>query len=342
MRTSCLLVSTFLLGAVGLAGPARATGNTCPGDPGYVLTLPETVTIGQSFTTCIEAPAGSVAFVLVSGESGMLQTPYGPLCLGLPLLTIWPVVLPAGGVLCLDHAVPCDYPVDGVTAHFQFAAVGPGAGQVGLSNSASLMDKGFCIAPGNFYTFTQGGWGTQCSGNNPGCFRDANFAGAFPLGLILGDQDGDDDDGHSALVLTSSLAVEKFLPSGSTAGALDADHVNPTGKTSAGVFAGQLAAAKLNVGFDDAGSFDALKGQVDMKLGDLVYASGVHPALLGKSVRDVVALCDQAISGELAEPFDVDADLLGDVLFSDLNTALTVLNENFDDGTTNGGHLKLP
>jgi FkbM family methyltransferase len=44
---------------------------------------------------------------------------------------------------------------------------------------------------GQFTTFTQGGYGTSCNGNNPGCYRDANFAGAFPNGLVIGTHDGE-------------------------------------------------------------------------------------------------------------------------------------------------------
>jgi hypothetical protein len=172
--------------------------------------------------------------------------------------------------------------------------------------------------------------------------RDANFDTVYPGELVMGDPDGDDADGVFALVLTSSLAVEKFLPSGTPAGALDQDVVDPTSPTSAGILAGTLTAARLNVDFDDAGVFDSMKGQVAVKLGDLLYSGGVHPALIGMSVRDVLDEAEVAISGAEAEPFDVDGDLIGDVMFSDLSTALTVLNENFDNGTVNEGNLKLP
>lgn len=335
-------IAALLAGTAALAAPARATD--CPGNPGYVLSLPATVGLGQTFTTCLEAPAGSLAFVMISPEPGPYMTKFGPLCVGVPFFNVWPILVPETGAVCVDHFVACDDSYDGVTGYFQFVAVGPQPGQVGLSNGASLtaMDTGSCLPPGSFYTYTQGGWGTNCSGNNPGCFRDAHFPEAFPQGLVLGDADGDDADGHFALVLTSSSAVAAFLPAGGTAGALTQDLVNPVSGSPAGVLASQLAAAKLSVGFDDAGSFDALKSNDLIKLGDLLYSGGVHAALLGKPVRDVIALADQAISGELAEPFDVDGDLLGELVFSDLVQALTVLNENFVGGQSNHGNLKLP
>lgn len=335
-------LAAFVAGASALAFPARATD--CPGTPGYSLTIPATVSLGHSFTTCIEAPAGSLAFVLISPDQGPYMTKYGPLCVGVPLFNVWPLLIPPEGALCVDHFVACEDEYDGITGYFQAVVIGPNPGDVGLTNGASItaQDTGSCIPPGDFHSYTPGAWGAKCAGGNIACVRDANFDFVFPNDLVLGDQDGVDGDGHFALVLTSAKAVENYLPAGQTAGALDQDLVDPTGSTSAGVFAGHLSAAKLNVGFDDAGVFDALKNQVAVKLGDLLYSGGVHEALVGKSVREVIDLSDLAISGAIAEPFDVDGDLVGDVLFTDLSGALQVLNENFDNGTVNEGNLKLP
>jgi len=41
-------------------------------------------------------------------------------------------------------------------------------------------------------------------------------------------------------------------------------------------------------------------------------------------------------------PVDLDGDLVGDVTYEDLSHALTVLNQNFDNGTTNNYDLALP
>jgi hypothetical protein len=160
------------LGALGLAfaslaGPASA-GNTCPGTPGYVLSLPATVGLGESFLTCIEAPFGSLAFILIAGSGGPTQTKFGPLCIGFPLITVWPVLIPPEGSICLDHNVECDDQIDGLTGWFQAVVLGPGAGQVGLTNGASLtaVDTGKCIPPGDFHSYTPGAWGAKCSGNN--------------------------------------------------------------------------------------------------------------------------------------------------------------------------------
>jgi hypothetical protein len=142
-------------------------------------------------------------------------------------------------------------------------------------------------------------------------------------------------------VLTSSDAVKNFLPEGSTRKAFDHDAVDVT-NSEAGVLSGQLAAAKINVSFDDAGIFDAQKTLVTVKLGDLRYLSGVNPALVGMSVREVIDLTDQVISTAIPMPVDLTGDLEPDVDYADLSLALDVFNQNFDNGDTNNLHFVLP
>jgi len=342
------LLASIPLGLSCLLAPTAHAGDCAASAPGYELSMPTEVAIGKPFDTCIVAPANSIVLVLISAGSSEHATKYGTLCVDLPFITIWGFQMPASGALCLPHPLECDPAVIGFTGHFQFAAIGPDPGVIGLSNGQSLTatDDGSCdecdeIHDGDFYTYTQGGWGTKCNGGNPGCFRDAHFPGAFPGGLVIGDQDGPDADVYHALLLTSSLAVENFLPEGMTPGVLTADATDVKNAT-AGVFAGQLVSAKLSVGFDDNGDFDALKGQTTHKLGDLVYVTGVNAKLIGWTVRDVIELADRAISGELPEPIDVDNDTIGDVSLSDLSGALDALNNNFDNGTQNLGWLGLP
>jgi len=339
---SLLLASVPVVLSIFLA-PAAQAGD-CAGAPGYVLTMPTEVAIGKTFATCVEAPGNSYVLVLISASSHEHPTKYGTLCVDLPFLTMWGFQMPASGSICLDHVLECDPAVIGFTGHFQFAAIGPTPGVIGLSNGQSLtaIDDGSCdVHPGDFVTYTQGGWGTKCAGGNPGCFRDAHFAGSFPNGVVIGDQDGPDADARHALLLTTSLAVQNFLPAGMTAGTLVTDYTNPL-SSSAGVFAGQLVSAKLSVGFDDSGAFDALKNQTAVKLGDLVYVQSTNPKLLGWTVREVIDLADRAISGELQAPIDVDNDNVGDVTLSELSGNLDALNNNFDNGNQNLGWLGLP
>lgn len=188
------------------------------------------------------------------------------------------------------------------------------------------------ISRGDFVTFTQGGWGSTCRGENPGCFRDAQFATAFPGGLILGDADGADGDDEFALVFTTAEAIREFLPAGGRTQPLESDETDPD-ESSSGVFGGQLLAAALNVGFNDAG---LLRGsRTDVLLGDLVFVDDVDRDLRGLSVRTVLALAHAAIA-------NADAELPEGVELDDVKKALAKLNECFDDGDTNEGTLGLP
>jgi hypothetical protein len=68
----------------------------------------------------------------------------------------------------------------------------------------------------------------------------------------------------------------------------------------------------------------------------------VDADLLGFSVRDLIDLADEVLSGALGPgPFDFDGDGLADVTVSDVSDALDVFNQNFDNGTQNNGNLGL-
>jgi hypothetical protein len=56
----------------------------------------------------------------------------------------------------------------------------------------------------------------------------------------------------------------------------------------------------------------------------------------------VIALANQAISGAIPMPTDVDMDTFPDLTFPQLNTAVAIINTNFDNGTANQGHLLAP
>ncbi len=175
-----------------------------------------------------------------------------------------------------------------------------------------------CAEPGDFRTQTQGGWGTVCNGNNPGCYRDANFGTVFPDGLILG---GDPYE----LVLTSSLAVEAFLPQGGTPASLDADYMDPL-ETSAGVLGGQVTALALSVNFDMA---DPDFGASEVLLGDTIAQDGI---CAGMSVFEILEAGECFLSG--AEGCDFNA--------SEINSCVSSSNEAFVDGTTVTEYLCPP
>lgn len=162
------------------------------------------------------------------------------------------------------------------------------------------------IEPGDFRTQTQGGWGTSASGNNPGTYRDANFEAAFPDGLTVG--------GYYTINLTSSFAVQNFLPQGGPAATLTMNYLDPSASIS--VFAGQVVALSLSVGFD---LYDPDFGASSVNLKDLVFASGVFE---GQTVEYLLEEANRVLGG----------GVIGGYSIGELNDAVASINENFVDG----------
>jgi choice-of-anchor A domain-containing protein/uncharacterized repeat protein (TIGR01451 family)/TQXA domain-containing protein len=173
----------------------------------------------------------------------------------------------------------------------------------------SQNSQGECDLTG-FTTFTQGGWGSS-SNSVPGQIRDNNFANVFPSGMVIGI--------GNTITLTSALAVKDFLPQGGSSSALSQSYTDPTSKIS--VFAGQVAALKLNVEFDAAG----VLGNNNRELKDLVITTG---PLANKTVEELLELADTTLGGG-STSFSI----------SDLNDAATAVNENFDNGSVDEGYL---
>ncbi|HUU15325.1 MAG TPA: hypothetical protein VM182_16670 [Terriglobia bacterium] len=175
------------------------------------------------------------------------------------------------------------------------------------------------IIPGDFRTQTQGGWGTKCKGENPGCYRDANFVGTFPTGLVVG-------VGNTA-TFTNSIAIQDFLPAGGGPGAFTTNYTNPP-TTSAGVLAGQVVALKLSVEFD---LYDANFGASTTRhLADLIVA---------KEGDDCENMTVQAV---LDEANYILGGGTSSLTASQINGCVDKINKNFTDGTYVGTYLKLP
>ncbi|MBU2447491.1 MAG: CIA30 family protein [Bacteroidetes bacterium] len=166
----------------------------------------------------------------------------------------------------------------------------------------------------NFVTYTQGGWGSP-DNSVPGNIRKTYFSQVFPSGLVVG--------GTKTLKLTSASKVRDFLPQGGIAAALDKNYTDPS-TTSAGVFAGQVVALKLNVAFSDAG----VLGVNGVKLGELVVTQGT---LAGKTVYEVLNIANVLLGGGTSS-----------YTITQLYEAATKINENFDDGKVNKGYLDCP
>jgi hypothetical protein len=162
-------------------------------------------------------------------------------------------------------------------------------------------------------TQTQGGWGTTANGNNPGTYRDAHFAAAFPNGITIGCT--------RTLSLTTSAAVRAFLPSGSTARMLNPGSMTNPGNSYRNVLAGQLVALTLSVGFDNHDPNFGASGN----LGEAVINNGTF---MGWTVNELLDEANSFIGG-CGSMYSA----------SQLNAALSMVNENFVDGTTNNGNL---
>lgn len=170
-----------------------------------------------------------------------------------------------------------------------------------------------------FRTQTQGGWG-QChqNGNNPGTYLFANFAGAFPNGLTIGCT--------NTLELSSAQAVCEFLPSGKKPQALPAGTITDPGKSYRNVLAGQVVALALNAGFD---AYDEGFSVADDDLGDQIINSGPFS---GMTVYDLLDEANDFLGGCGSGNFSA----------SQLNAAVTAVNENYVDGNVDYGFLDCP
>ncbi|MFY0673789.1 MAG: T9SS type A sorting domain-containing protein [Bacteroidia bacterium] len=186
--------------------------------------------------------------------------------------------------------------------------------------SISISATGLSLTCDGFRTQTQGGWGTSCNGNNPGCYRDANFVTAFPSGLTIG------CTGGNSATFTTSSAIQSFLPAGGSPGALSSNAINAT-STSAGVLAGQLVALSLSVGFDAA---DPSFGSSPASLSNLKIIANGSP-FDGMTVGEFLVIANEVIGGCNTS-----------YSFSDVNDIASMINENFVDGTTNKGDLEIP
>lgn len=168
---------------------------------------------------------------------------------------------------------------------------------------------------GGFRTQTQGGWGAPAHGNNPGKYVQNNFAAAFPNGLTVGCT--------YKITLTNAQAVTDYLPGGGTPAVLTTDYTNPVNLKNN--LASQLVTLTLSVQFD---LYDSNFSSSSVALRDLVIASGPFK---GKTIGALLVEANNLLGGC---PSAYTATQISD--------ALTSINENFDDGTKNGGFVVCP
>jgi len=145
----------------------------------------------------------------------------------------------------------------------------------------------------------------------------SHFASAFPSPdyLKVGCTNG------FTLQFTSAQAVTDFLPSGGSARALTGNLINPGG-TYSNTLAGQLVGLTLSVQFDLT---DANFSAAGTHLQDLVVTTGTF---VGWTVAQVLAEANNVLGG-CASTYTA----------AQLNSILTAINENYDNGTSDNGIL---
>jgi choice-of-anchor A domain-containing protein/uncharacterized repeat protein (TIGR01451 family)/TQXA domain-containing protein len=178
-----------------------------------------------------------------------------------------------------------------------------------VTSTVKWYTPGTCDTKG-YTTYTQGGWGSS-SNSAPGKIRDLYFSTVFPSGLTVGST--------YTIKLTSATAVKNFLPQGGTAAVLTQNYTNVSTKFN--ILAGQVVALTLSVAYDKAGKI----GTNSTDLGDLYILSGTFA---GMSVNNFLTIANKALGGETTG-----------YTISDINTAATAINENFDNGTADNGYL---
>jgi protocatechuate 3,4-dioxygenase beta subunit len=176
--------------------------------------------------------------------------------------------------------------------------------------SNQTVDAGLVGAKLCFTTYTQGGWGCKPSGQNPGMLLAYCFDWLYPNDLWMA---------GGKLKFSSASCVQNFLPSGGAPWTLNSRCYDPR-STSAGVFAGQVLALRLNVDC-------SAKGILPYGLGQLKMAPGEKFA--GKTVSEVLSLCESALAGNNTTGYSI----------SQLNEICDDINNNFDNGTDDDGVL---
>lgn len=153
-----------------------------------------------------------------------------------------------------------------------------------------------------YKTYTQDQWCLEPAKS----LLENNFSTVFPSGMIIGDNGAP----YSA-TFTNALAVKNFLPQIGPIGQFTSNYINPT-TTSAGSFAGNVAALMLNVAFNDAG---LLGSTSTTKFKNLVVASG---PMKDYKVSEVLLLANIALGGGTT-PFTIQV----------LNDVVSQINYNF-------------
>lgn len=168
---------------------------------------------------------------------------------------------------------------------------------------------------GTFRTETQDKWGAVPKGNNAAAYMHRKFAEAFPNGLTVGCT--------NKIVFSNPVAITDFLPSNGLPAILPlGTKVNPE-ETFRNVLVGQIVALKLNIGFDE---YDARFSSNNILLKNMVVKTGIFT---GETVQQILEEAENAIGGCVSQ-----------FLLPDLSSIITIINQNYHNGTTDMSFLK--
>ncbi len=172
-----------------------------------------------------------------------------------------------------------------------------------------------------FLTYSQGGWGSPAHGNNPGAVRDAYFSLVFPTGLVVG------DPSNFTIHFSSASAIQSFLPAGGSDNPLTQNLTDPANSNGIGNWAGQIVAAEMNLGYDEAGYLG--NGFADLK--DLKYISG---PFAGMTIEDFLIIANTALGGGSTSGYSYNQ--IG-YAAEQINLAFDGYDHNYFTCSSNGG-----
>ena len=175
--------------------------------------------------------------------------------------------------------------------------------RLGLTSSAVALlsivygpARATTVADHEFVTASQVGWGDIPTPFNFAGLLVANYASVYAPSDLF--EIGIPGPTGFSIVWSNTTDLLTFLPSSGVPAALDSDLVDPT-SSSAGSFAGEVAALKLNIDFSDAG---LLTHPTSVTFGDLelVNFTGALSGLNGLSVRDLLGQVNGLLGGGAA------------------------------------------
>ena len=191
------------------------------------------------------------------------------------------------------------------------------------------------LKPGDYRTFTHGGWGAPPNGNNVGQLLATNFALVYPGGSV---EVGVVGGLGFSIKLTGPGAVCKFLPATAAPSVLTIDIASSepcsTGpsspSTASGEFGGQVVALQLNVDFSAAsfgpsglGALTIVNLATSDELSGTPLTTAQVDALNGQTISQVLAEANTVLGGGAATY---------GLTVPQLNDLVDLLNKAFDNG----------